>query len=302
MIRLTSAEAFEAYERARSRLPVPRQSSAAPVEAATLAEIADRFDVLLLDAYGVLNIGNSAIPGTAERIEALRRSGKRVLVVSNAASLTQQDLGEKYHRLGYDFDVADIVSSRAALAVALEAQPPRCWGVMAPPETRLDDLRSARMIPLGDDPAAYAEADGFLLVGSDGWTEARQAVLEDSLRAAPRPLLVANPDIIAPRDEGFSAEPGYFAHRIADRLGIEPAFYGKPFANIYDLALARIGREVPPSRVLMVGDSLHTDILGAQTVGVASALVAEFGFFEGLDIPNAIARTAIVPDFIIRRP
>lgn len=302
MIRLSSNEALDAYERARHRLPAPRRSAPAPMEAETLAEIADGFDAVLLDAYGVLNIGNSAIPGTADRIKALRKRGKQVIVVSNAASLVHEDLCRKYRDLGYDFEDGDIVSSRAALAVALQASEPRTWGVMAPTGARLDDLPLDRAIPLGDDREAYDRAEGILLIGSDGWTEARQTLLEESLRAAPRPVLVANPDIVAPRDDGFSTEPGYFAHLLADRSGIVPEFYGKPFRNIFDLAFARIDDGVPPSRVLMVGDSLHTDILGAQGAGTASALVADFGFFEGLDIPSAIARTAIVPDFIIRRP
>ena len=38
----------------------------------------------------------------------------------------------------------------------------------------------------------------------------------------------------------------------------------------------------------MVGDSLHTDILGAQAAGVASALVARYGFFAGQDVDSAI--------------
>jgi ribonucleotide monophosphatase NagD (HAD superfamily) len=52
----------------------------------------------------------------------------------------------------------------------------------------------------------------------------------------------------------------------------------------------------------MVGDSLHTDILGARTVGIASALIADYGFFAGHDAGKAVSASGIVPDFIVGRP
>ncbi|MDU8910470.1 HAD-IIA family hydrolase [Aestuariicoccus sp. MJ-SS9] len=298
---LTADAAFAAYEAVRPRLPAAVPPGQAARRVATLDAVADLFDVFLLDAFGVLNIGETAIPGTAERIEGLRRAGKRVLVVSNAASVPLAELERKYRRLGYDFAPEDIITSRAAMAAALGAMAPRDWGVMGAEPARFDDLGDLRLTLLAEDRAAYDAAEGFLLIGSGAWTEDRQALLEASLGAAPRPVLVANPDIVAPRETGFSAEPGHFAHRLADRLGLAPAFYGKPFANIYDLVFARLG-PVDKARVLMVGDSLHTDILGAQAAGVRSALVADYGFFAGHDVEAAIDRAGIVPDFVLDRP
>jgi len=52
----------------------------------------------------------------------------------------------------------------------------------------------------------------------------------------------------------------------------------------------------------MVGDSLHTDILGAKTAGVASALISDYGFFAGENVAAAIELAGIVPDFVVARP
>ena len=82
---------------------------------------------------------------------------------------------------------------------------------------------------------------------------------------------------------------------------IEPEFYGKPFANIYDVVFQRLG-DTDRARVLMVGDSLHTDILGARAYGIASALVPGFGFFAGGNVEQAIERTGIAPDYLVERP
>lgn len=301
MSQMTSEDAFLAYEAVRHRLPSVTGSARTPRRAKTLDDVAEDFDVFLLDAFGVLNIGDTAIPETRERIEGLKSKGKRLLVVSNAAGFPHAALMEKYTRLGYDFAPEDVITSRATLLAGLRERQNMHWGLMATRSTGLRDLEGLKLTYLEEDPAAYAEVEGVLMIGSAAWTETRQSLLEDALKDRPRPVLVGNPDIVAPRDVGFSTEPGHYAHRLADRTGIEPQFFGKPFANIFDLAVRRLGA-VDNSRVLMVGDSLHTDILGAQTFGFASALIADYGFFAGQDVDGAIARSKIVPDFIVGRP
>ena len=297
---MTADAALAAYEAARHRLPDAGAPGAAR-RARDLSEIAEGFDVFLLDAFGVLNIGEAPIPGTPERIADLRAAGKRLLVVSNAAGVPHDRLMEKYARLGYDFAAEEVVTSRGALLAALAAHPARRWGLMASRAPGLGELAGFDVTWLGEDRADYDAAEGFLMIGSAEWTEARQALLEASLSADPRPVWVANPDIVAPRESGFSTEPGHFAHRLADATGVEPAFFGKPFANIYDLAFSRLG-PFDPARALMVGDSLHTDILGARVAGIRSALIAGYGFFAGADVDGPIRQTGLAPDFILDRP
>lgn len=297
---LSAQDAFALYEKVRHRLPWPTVGHAAR-RVKTLADISDDYDVFLLDAFGVLNIGESAIPGTGERIRDLRAAGKRVLVVSNAAGFSHAALMEKYTRLGYDFAPEDVVTSRMTLLAGLNGRRDLHWGLMATRSTGLRDLEGLNLTYIEEEPTAYDRVDGFLMIGSAAWTEARQTLLEQALARRPRPVLVGNPDIVAPRETGFSTEPGSFAHRLADRTGIVPEFYGKPFSNIFDLAFDRLGK-VDRTRVVMVGDSLHTDILGAQTAGVGSALVADYGFFAGQDVGAAIRRSGIVPDIIVERP
>lgn len=301
MMSISAADAFDAYEAARDRLPAARTALNGSRRLTSLAALADRFDVFLLDAFGVLNIGDTAIPGTPALIEDLRKAGKKVLVVSNAASQQQSDIVGKYRRLGYSFESEDVVTSRATLIAELKSWGNRHWGAMALANDSLNDLGLPHITVLGDDPAPYADVEGFLLIGSGSWTEPRQALLEAALGQRPRPVLVANPDIAAPREGGFSAEPGHFAHRLADSTGVTPAFFGKPFGNIFDLALSRVG-EIDRSRILMVGDSLHTDVLGAQTAGIPSALIADYGFFAGHNVQQAIDAAGIVPDYVLDRP
>jgi ribonucleotide monophosphatase NagD (HAD superfamily) len=189
------------------------------------------------------------------------------------------------------------VASRDALASALAARPPRRWAAMAAQGSRLD-LLGTNITPLGDAPRAYAAAEGFILLGSGEWSDRRQALLIDALRAAPRPVLVGNPDIVAPRETSLSLEPGWYAHDLARAPGVKPEFFGKPFANVFDLVRARLGPGIDPRRIAMVGDTLHTDVLGGKAQGFGTVLVHRHGLFADLEVAPYIARSGIRPDFI----
>ena len=297
---LKMQEAFARYERARHRLPNvarPAQCQRLP----NLDAISHDIDVFLLDAFGVLNIGESAIPGVPERVAGLQKMGKKVMVVSNAAGYPHSGLMQKYSRLGYTFDPDDVITSRKAALAGLHAMPRSRWGLMATESLGREDLEHLDLTYLAEDPVAYDAAEGFILLGSAAWTDERQALLEASLIKNPRPVVVGNPDIVAPRENGFSTEPGSYAHALGDVTGTEPLFFGKPFQNIFDLAFRRLGR-FDPDRTVMVGDSLHTDILGGQAAGIKTALIAGYGFLAGHDAGSYIQSSGIQPDYILDQP
>jgi HAD superfamily hydrolase (TIGR01459 family) len=293
--------AFAAYQDVRHRLP-EASFDQVPLYAADLTQIADRFDVFLLDAFGVLNVGEQAIPGAVSRVAELQAAGKRVMVVTNAAGYPKRLLMQRYQRLGFTFDSKDVVSSREALLFSLTQKPPIKWGLMASKRFGTEEIEHLDAIFLKDDPSDYDAVDGFLFFGSAEWTEARQRLLTASIANHPRPLLVGNPDIVAPVEGGLSREPGYFAHRIADETGIRPAFCGKPFGDIFEMAFNRLPDGIQRNRIVMVGDTLHTDILGGRAAGVRTALVTDYGSLKGADVKQAIVSSGIRPDFILQRP
>ena len=297
---LNVSEAFTSYERVRHRLPAATSGGSCK-RLPNLDALADEVDVFLLDAFGVLNIGDTAIGGVPERVARLQKVGKRVIIVSNAAGFPHADLIEKYKRLGYDFAPEDVITSRKATLQALENAPSLKWGLMATESLGRGDIEPFDMTYLAENAAAYDQAEAFVLFGSAAWNETRQALLEASLREHPRPVYVGNPDIVAPRESGFSVEPGHYAHRLADQSGVVLQFFGKPFGNIFELAFTQID-DFDRARILMVGDSLHTDILGGQAAGLKTALIADYGFFSGHDVDGPIATSGIQPDYILQRP
>jgi HAD superfamily hydrolase (TIGR01450 family) len=284
------------YEEIRPRLP----SASFPATSrriANLGDLTDEIDVFVLDGFGVLNVGASVVPGAPERMAALRAAGKSLFVLTNGASYPTEQSVAKYRRLGFDFNRDEVISSRDALATALSVRRGVCWGFAAKAESAIGEL-TPDGLRLGDDRAGYDSVDGFVLLSAGDWNRDRQEMLVASLNARPRPVLVGNPDLVAPREDGLSIEPGFYAHELADRTGCVPEFFGKPFANAFELVRQRIGPGLPGHSIAMVGDTLHTDILGGAAMGWRTVLVIDHGLVRGFDAKALDRLSDIRPDFI----
>ncbi|WP_286222283.1 HAD-IIA family hydrolase [Marinobacter apostichopi] len=301
-IQPTPAWAFEQYESIRERLPSASARQAQPRLVDSLAPLMSEFDAFVFDAFGVLNTGPSVIPGALDRLARLQADNKTVLVLSNAATASHPALAIKYQHMGFDLDEETVISSRWLLEQHLRQTPnPGIWGVIAPEKSQPETLplpnNSTRTVRADVDEATLDGLDGFIFLSSEGWNETLQHRLTNSLTRRPRPVKVANPDLVAPRGDLLTLEPGYFSHLAATATGASLEFFGKPFATAFEAALARLPG-IDPARVLMVGDTLHTDILGGQAAGMSTLLVTRHGALQGMDIQNCIRRSGIYPDFM----
>ncbi|TNF17905.1 MAG: HAD family hydrolase [Rhodobacteraceae bacterium] len=293
---LSVEAAFARYEAIRARLPQARTPGAAPRHVGGLLELADRFDGFLFDSFGVLNVGDTAIPGAADCLVQLRQRGKRIRILTNAASYTGEAALAKYRRLGLEVRREEIVSSRDVTFAHLGAVAgDPLWGAISAEGDRFEDAGRHRLFDLLGSEAAWDRAEGFLFLSSARWTAALQDRLVATLTASPRPVVIANPDLVAPREGGLTVEPGYWAHDLQDRTGIVPRLFGKPYANAFDIALTGLG----PGRYAMIGDTLHTDILGGQASGLQTILVIRHGIFAGHPVETYLAASGVAPDFIL---
>jgi HAD superfamily hydrolase (TIGR01459 family) len=267
---------------------------------ANLDAAADHYDGFILDAYGVLNAGESAIPGAVARMASLRARGKVLRVLSNAASYTPAGAQAKYRRLGFDFAPDEIVTSRAVAAARLSALAPGAtWAAICDAGDDLADLGVPAVDAL--DPGAIEGADAILFLSTARYDPAVHERLSRALVVRPRPFAVANPDIVSPRGGWLAPEPGHHAHDLIDRTGCAVHWFGKPYGDAFADVLALT--EVPAGRLAMVGDTLHTDVLGGRAAGMGTVLVTDHGLFAGSDTGSdadaAIAASGIIPDIVV---
>lgn len=292
---LTTQAIFDRYQEVRVRFPqvVARTQT---VDIHSLLDIASDVDAFVFDAFGVLNVGETLIPGADDRLDQLRARGCAIRILTNAASYDRSGAIAKFKRLGLRVEDDEIITSREAALLHLTTGH---WGVITADIDTLDDLPDSTT-RLGDTSDAYDAVDHFLFLSTADWTPARQDMLMAAMQRRPRDILIGNADLAAPRDDGFSVEPGHFGHLIADRFPDHVRFFGKPFPEVYDLIEASLPG-VSSDRIAMCGDTLHTDILGAAARGWRTVLVTQDGLFAGYDTQVFSKQSRLYADWRLAR-
>ena len=294
------------------RAMMPNAVPGAGRQRRALIDILDEFDGLILDGYGVINVGAMLVAGIEDLLQVAADRNKPVVVLTNGGSFESSVAAEKYVKWRLPITPDAVVSSRDALHAAL------CGSMAVPPPNAQDVIGCLGTVVtplLGDGILAYCrtedfwhKSDAFALLGVIDWTDQDQAGFEAALTARPRPVFVANPDVAAPQTGHFSPEPGYWMARAmqAAQMSVYGGgvhWYGKPYRPAFDLALDRLnklaGRQLDRRRVAMVGDSLHTDILGGGAAGLQSVLITGAGLFRDGGADRFIAATGIQPDWIV---
>jgi HAD superfamily hydrolase (TIGR01459 family) len=128
------------------------------------------------------------------------------------------------------------------------------------------------------------EADFLLCSGADGpedRVEDYLTVLQAGLRRG-LPMVCANPDLEVIRGGKREICAGAIAERYR-ALGGEVRQHGKPHRDIYEACIEAAGG-FTPERTLAIGDSLRTDIAGAQALGIATLLVVDGIHAESLGL------------------
>jgi HAD superfamily hydrolase (TIGR01459 family) len=245
-----------------------------PKIVAGLSGLADRYDVLLCDVWGVIHNGREAFPRACEALGRYRAQGGQVVLISNAPRpntgvVTQLDA------LGVPREAWSlVVTSGDATRKLLAAHAPGPAWKLGP------DRDDALYDGLG---LGFSDLDQARLIACTGPFDDERETPEDyreRFRGAVGrglPMICANPDIVVQRGDKLIYCGGALA-QLYESLGGRVTMAGKPYPAIYELSLARaaevLGRPLDPAKVLCIGDGLPTDVRGANARGLDVLFVA----------------------------
>lgn len=240
-----------------------------------LAEVKDGFDAFVFDQWGVMHQGASAYPGVAESMRALKAEGKRVGVLSNSGRRTSHS-ERRLGAMGFGPECYDaLLTSGEAVwqkLAAGEIEPPAGgFHVMTQDDSVTRDfvegLDGALLSPTFDGAGGVV-----LLALPHGSSQDSHAELAERMAARDMSLVCGNPDMHAPAESGLHATPGFVAD-IYEGLGGKVTYFGKPHPLVFERVLGMLGGP-DPSRTLMVGDNIATDVAGAHAQGLSTMLVS----------------------------
>mgnify|MGYP001799336773 FL=1 len=237
----------------------------------SVQDIADQFDAIVFDQWGVLHNGQSALPGALHALQRLRKHRAKLAVLSNSGKRAAPNAA-RIAAKGFDITQFDtIMTSGEALWRKFAADENQAYKVI-PIEGAVGDATVWADGLALTVTSQTSDADAILLMGlPDGTAPEDYDTVLMAGRDNDLPLYCSNPDLKSPRGHAtYVMSPGVLAQRYRD-MGGTTHLFGKPHPEIFSALQAALSCE--PGKILMVGDSLHHDIKGANTAGWGSLLI-----------------------------
>ncbi|TMI68795.1 MAG: HAD-IIA family hydrolase [Bacteroidetes bacterium] len=268
--------------------------------------LAEKYKIIFFDAYGVIKNYKGLIPGIEKTFEWLQQQSKGYYVITNDASRSPELLADAFFKAGLKAITPDRIISSGMLAKEF-----------------LDlKVKKGLVAYLGtEDSAHYIEHPGLdtlplqqmnennihditalVLLDDEGfdWNDGLNKAV-NLLRQRPIPAIIANPDGAYPMSKReVSIAIGGLAYMVEKITGKKFIRFGKPDSQIFMFAWEYIIQHYPgmtKKDILMVGDTLHTDILGGNKFGLDTALVLT-GNLLPEDYESRIFSTGIIPTYI----
>lgn len=245
-----------------------------------LEEIMGWYDVFCFDGFGTLyNRGDFLYEGALEWYRKLRAARKQLRLITNAASNVDSALAEDATKRGFDFTAAETISSGSLLQKLLEKLRRNSPANAFSQAYYLGRPSGVNVLHACGVEAVENPREPIVAISSNVATEETFAHALEILKRPGANLFVLNSDAWAPNIDGTrSPVSGALSEQLRLAAGPDTYYLGKPFPEIFN----RIKASVPAnSRILMIGDTLGTDVMGAAFAGIDSALVV------GRNVPAA---------------
>ncbi|ESO97618.1 hypothetical protein LOTGIDRAFT_181589 [Lottia gigantea] len=251
-------------------------------------------DHFLFDCDGVLWDGNGTIPGSVDTISNLKRLGKKVYYVTNNSSSSRDEYQLKCQKYGFDADMSDIVGTAFASALYLHTSnfKGKVYVVGNPGMGKELDNFNISHIGIGPDEVEQDNSVKYsdrvkswlntqldpqvncVLVGFDPFISYHKILKAASYIQRDNCLFLAtNEDTHLPTQGSDIVIPGTgtMVLSVSHAARKKPLVIGKPETTMFDV-LAK-ANDLQPSRCMMVGDRMNTDIKMARRCNLKSLLV-----------------------------
>jgi len=245
--------------------------------------VKDEIAGIIFDLDGVLEFQGKAYPGAVELLDSLRRRGVPIRILSNSTLKSRKSCTEKLNKNGFTVYQHEVITASFATARYLETLNPKsCW-VMLKGEG-LEEFHNFRHDP--DNPEYVVLGDFREDFNFQNLNKALRFLFKGAR------LIVMITETTDKSMGELELTVGAYGKMLEDAAGIKATYIGKPNRYIFDITLDTMGN-IERSKILMVGDRIKPDILGAKKAGLKTALV-KTGEFRESDLESL----AIAPDYI----
>ena len=240
------------------------------------------FKAILFDIDGVLEFQGRAYPGAPELLDFLRRRGIIIRILTNSTLKSRKHCTDKLTQRGFHIRQEEVITASYATAKYLKTLNPKsCWVMLN--GKGIEEFKGLHFD--SDNPEYIVVGDYREGFNFENMNKALKLLL------AGAKLIVMIPEKVDHSLGGVELTVGAYGKMLEDAAGINAIWIGKPNKYIFEMALDTL--EVDRKNVLMVGDRVATDIIGARAAGIKSVLV-KTGEFKECDLDGDVQ-----PDYIL---
>ncbi len=246
---------------------------------------------ILLDLAGVLYVGDTPLPGAREAIERLHHARLPTRYLTNTTRSTRRAILDRLSRMGLSIPPDSLYTAPLAARRYVESHGLRPYLLIHP------NLK-AEFAEFGEGPY------NAVLVGDGG-----KAFTYERLNCAFRlllegaPLLAMGNNRYFKERDGFSLDVGPFVTALEYAADVRATVLGKPAPDFFRAAIAGLGCKA--DEVMMVGDDVAADVIGAVSAGLQGVLVKTGKYRPGDEDQlksanaNVLADVTVAIDWII---
>jgi HAD superfamily hydrolase (TIGR01450 family) len=264
------------------------------------------YKAVFFDAFGVLKNHKGLIPNIEQTFEYLEKKGIYYYVLTNDSSRSPDELAKWYQSRGIHYITTDKILSSGMLAMEFYKTKVNNGNAIAYLGTKASahyiESIGLKTIPVKEvDFNNLDHIESFAFLDDEGfdWHDDINKTI-NLLRKKNMTVIVANTDINYPVSRNdISVAVGGLANLVENIVGKNFIRFGKPDAQMFLLAYERALKDIQLKRdeILMVGDTLYTDIIGGNKFGLDTVLV-----LSGNTLPEMasirISSSGIIPTYV----
>jgi HAD superfamily hydrolase (TIGR01458 family) len=238
----------------------------------------------LLDLSGVLYIGNQALPGAVAALARLRRSGLPMRFITNTTRTPQSQILMQLSQMGLAVEPEELFTAPTAVMELLRAGGLRPWLLVHPDlEVEFQELDQS-------DPNAVVIGDAGEGFDYGHMNRAFRLLMEGA------EFIAMGNNRYFQEPDGLSLDVGPFVTALEYASGRQAQVLGKPAPGFFHQAVASMGLE--PEQVMMVGDDVQADVVGAMDAGLRATLVKTGKYRPGDELVLKHTPAGLEDDFV----
>jgi HAD superfamily hydrolase (TIGR01457 family) len=247
------------------------------------------FKGFIFDLDGTVYLSDHLIPGADDLIQLLRKSGRKVVFLSNKPLQTREDYTAKLTRLGIPTQPDEVINSTFVMTHYLKKVAPQAKLFVVGEDPFIEELKRAGFT-VTDEPKEIA----YVVVAFDRTFDYRKLNIAFQAIKLGAHFVATNPDRTCPVEGGEIPDCAGMIAAIEAVTGKKvEIIVGKPSPIMIQAALEVMG--LKPEDCILIGDRLETDIKMGKESGIATGIV-----LTGVTDEKTLKETSFPPDFVFQ--